>query len=296
MKLVMHDVASALAQKCVSLAARHDSWRCIHISFAAYHKHNKKLPRKNLLLGIVSEMLKSDDGFIYYCNDGDLILLFEGKIASICNRLGAYFQSFKEGPQDASAPLHTIFDLSKDWPRFVDLCEQKSTAIFTPPSGHQANAGSASSSGLPDINSALYRTADLSRDKRKQPLVLIVEDDSFTRRLVNVTLKNEAQIIEAATATEGMLAFSRHAPDIVFLDIELPDASGHAVLKKLLGFNPDAFVVMLSANTGRQNVVGALEHGAQGFVAKPFSREKLLHYMQAAHHFRHTTSSIPAVS
>ena len=76
------------------------------------------------------------------------------------------------------------------------------------------------------------------------------------------------------------MSYVNKAPDVLFLDIGLPDINGHEVLEKLFKLDPDAYVVMFSGNGDKENIMKAVELGAKGFVGKPFSQEKLLQYIQ----------------
>jgi DNA-binding NtrC family response regulator len=57
--------------------------------------------------------------------------------------------------------------------------------------------------------------------------------------------------------------------------------NGHVILQEIVSFDPDAFVVILSGNSFKENIIAALEDGAQGFVTKPFTKDKLLHYIES---------------
>ena len=78
----------------------------------------------------------------------------------------------------------------------------------------------------------------------------------------------------------AVLNYLNKAPDVVFLDIDLPDMSGHDVLSKIFALDPEAYIIMFSGNGDRGNVLKAIERGAKGFVGKPFSQDKLTHYIQ----------------
>ena len=101
--------------------------------------------------------------------------------------------------------------------------------------------------------------------------------------MVRKALKDECELV---TAPEGNKVFSLYAsyqPDIVFLDINLPDLNGYDVLDWIMNNDPGACVVMFSSNNDMDNIVSCMGYGAKGFVSKPFSKDKLLHYI---HHHR----------
>lgn len=116
--------------------------------------------------------------------------------------------------------------------------------------------------------------------------VMLVEDDPLTRRLVTGAFKENYALITAESAEEAVANYLLHAPDIVFLDIGLPDASGLQVLQSIMDSDPEAYVVMFSGNSYLDNVTTALGIGASGFVGKPFKKEKMRHYIEdsALHH------------
>ena len=118
------------------------------------------------------------------------------------------------------------------------------------------------------------------RAKRNHPEIMIIEDDPFSRRLVENTLLKKYPLTGLAEATYALDTYTRIAPDVLFLDINLPDVTGHELLEKIIIIDPDAYVVMLSGNSDRHNITQAMSKGAKGFVAKPFSKEKLFHYIE----------------
>ena len=108
--------------------------------------------------------------------------------------------------------------------------------------------------------------------------VLIADDNTFIRFLVKKWLETEAQIIEIAHGKDVLDAVKEHAPNIIFLDIHLPGRNGKDILKDILAYRRDAFVVMLSADSMKENVLFAADNGAKAFITKPFTRETLHRY------------------
>lgn len=131
-----------------------------------------------------------------------------------------------------------------------------------------------------EVDKALIKTLSERRMKRKSPLVLVAEDDPFSQVLIKKALETTFTLCLSKDGQGAILNYIKHAPDILFLDIEMPDINGHDVLKRILSFDKDAYIVMFSGNGDRENVIKALNNGAQGFVGKPFTREKLIQYIQ----------------
>jgi two-component system chemotaxis response regulator CheY len=116
--------------------------------------------------------------------------------------------------------------------------------------------------------------------------VLLVEDDPVSLHLTRKALGTECQVITAQNGMEARNAYVLNAPDLVFLDIGLPDVDGHKVLERLLALEPGAHVIMLSGNSYRQEIVKAVQAGAKGFIGKPFTREKLLQALRTSPAYR----------
>src|SRR6478609_8734985 len=93
-------------------------------------------------------------------------------------------------------------------------------------------------------------------------VVLIIDDEVQMRKLLQITLEsNDYKILEAATAKEGLIAAARHPPDLILLDIGLPDKSGHEVLKELREWYTKP-VIILSVQSDEEDIIKALDNGA----------------------------------
>lgn len=277
MKLINRDAGKHLLDKANSISPNPQNWRCIYINFAGQKEQYSDGLRTYVVTNIIKDMLEDDDGYIYLCDDGDVFILFRGQVGPILEKLGEQFRDLgkSEGAAHPEEEIYSVLDLSKYWQVFITLCRSKA-----PDKPAAAPAASLpKQQPLPEPDAVLFAAAARQRPARKRPLVLVVEDDPFTRRLVTGTLKADYDLAEAGDGVAAIHAYESMAPDAVFLDIELPDVNGHVLLKKMRGLDKQAFIVMLSANSMKENVLAALEQGAQGFVTKPFAKEKLLHYL-----------------
>lgn len=119
--------------------------------------------------------------------------------------------------------------------------------------------------------------------------VLVVDDDRQVRKLLRTLVVGEGyRLVEADTGASGLAAALRHAPDIVLLDLDLPDIDGFAVTRRLRRHSAAAIVV-LSAREREADKVRALDLGADDYVTKPFGTAELLARVRAA--LRRTRSS-----
>jgi DNA-binding response OmpR family regulator len=111
--------------------------------------------------------------------------------------------------------------------------------------------------------------------------VLAIEDDSDIRQLLRALLGREGySVTEAATGRDGLRAFHESRPDLVILDVGLPDLDGWQVLERIRDMS-DAPVLVLTARSAERDKVRGLNAGADDYLTKPFSRVELLARLQA---------------
>ena len=112
--------------------------------------------------------------------------------------------------------------------------------------------------------------------------VLIIEDERNIRHFVKtILMTNGYQIVEAKTAAEGKMAFMSHSPDVVILDLGLPDGDGMDFLK-LVRKEFTTPIIVLSARTDEKDKVAALDLGANDYITKPFGTAELQARVRAA--------------
>jgi two-component system KDP operon response regulator KdpE len=124
--------------------------------------------------------------------------------------------------------------------------------------------------------------ANFADDRRDQSvLVLVIEDETQMRRLLRVMLEaNGYHVVEAATGQEGLVQAAQRRPELVLLDLGLPDLDGVVVLQRLREWS-QAPVVVLSARDREEDKVAALDAGADDYVIKPFGANELLARLRA---------------
>jgi two-component system KDP operon response regulator KdpE len=114
------------------------------------------------------------------------------------------------------------------------------------------------------------------------PTALIVEDEPEIRRFVRAALEGaQWQVFEAATVRQGLVEAGTRRPQLIILDLGLPDGDGVAYLKDLRNWSK-VHVIVLSARTGESDKIAALDAGADDYVTKPFSAGELLARVRVA--------------
>lgn len=115
-----------------------------------------------------------------------------------------------------------------------------------------------------------------------KPIALIIDDEPQIRRLTRVVLENDGyNVHEAETGAKGIAQVAAVRPQIIVLDLGLPDTDGYIVLQRLREWT-EVPIIILSVRNDEQGKVAALDAGADDYVTKPFSSAELLARLRAA--------------
>ena len=108
------------------------------------------------------------------------------------------------------------------------------------------------------------------------PHILIVDDEAQIRKLLQITLQsNDYSVTETSSAKEALISAASHPPDVILLDLGLPDESGHVVLQKLREWYSKP-IIILSVQSEEKDIISALDNGANDYLVKPFRTGELL--------------------
>ena len=144
-----------------------------------------------------------------------------------------------------------------------------------------------SSNGLKQIQINLSDSGSRSnnllfkaREARDENVVMIIDDDMFIRKTLGKLLDKYATCQGLSTCTGLIEEYKEANPDVVILDIHMPDGNGIEILKEINDVDNNAFVIMSSSDSVKENVLSAVQNGALGFLAKPVEKEKLMKYLE----------------
>ena len=116
----------------------------------------------------------------------------------------------------------------------------------------------------------------------KQIQILTIEDDNSVRNLISATLSmHEYNVITAANGASGIMLATSHHPDIILLDLGLPDMDGIEVISRIRTWS-QVPIIVLSARSETADKIEALDAGADDYLTKPFSVEELMARIRAA--------------
>ena len=114
-------------------------------------------------------------------------------------------------------------------------------------------------------------------------VILVVEDEASVAELIAETLiqrGHEARL--AVSATHALMLVDTERPDVILLDINLPDSAGTLTLARLRALRPDVPIIMLTANTDDELARATFRRGAFDYISKPFNIDHLVHVVETA--------------
>lgn len=245
-----------------------------------------EIPKKELfetVFRVLEEIPNSYTAQVYICHDKDMLILMRGfmqrQFMSFLHKLA------RELAQPVVLELFTVFNMEQDITRIMEICrdkidirnEQDQRAEENLKKQHTQNLAQ---TALADINPEQIRTIAARRRTCDDIIIMITDDDQLSRTLAGNVLEKDFSVIYAKNGKEALSNYVHHAPDVLFLDIGLPDINGHDVLELIFQMDESAYIIMFSGRTDKENIIRALESGAQGFVGKPFTRDKLFQYVE----------------
>jgi two-component system chemotaxis response regulator CheY len=258
-------------------------WRLLDFNTDILTLEQRSYLKSQIVLRKIEKELEYNEAITFLCKDNDIVILtkelskkqYQNLIKQLSEAIA--FDKLKE--------ISMIYDIEASWVVVQNMCLNKLEAIQQ--NKIEAEQLKTDAQNIEQqrilknnpLDESLIRNIPKRKRKHKKPHILLVEDDAFSRRLVCNSLSDNFTIIEAVNGDEAIQSYIINAPNIVFLDIELPDLDGHKILEKILEIDPEAYVVMLSGNANKANIIKTTENGAKGFIGKPFSKEKLIEYI-----------------
>ena len=111
--------------------------------------------------------------------------------------------------------------------------------------------------------------------------VLVVDDVSIMRKTLKDILAEHCEIdlvnlVEASNGADAVFMYEQTRPDVVFLDITMPDMNGKEVIEKLKAIDPEPLIIMCSGSGDKMSVIECIRAGAKDYVRKPVTRERVL--------------------
>lgn len=244
------------------------SWSCVYVPL---NNINETVQQDCLfwIKSFVESYLKRAEGAVYFCANNSIHILCKNVQIDVLKQTGEEICNLIHA--ESSVCVHyKLYSFVNDAMMYALDILEKPGHLFQSILVDERAAH----------NKLKLQNASRNETSASTPKVMLVEDDPVTRWIVRNTLKNECDLITAATASKVFLQYKTYQPDVVFLDIDLPDHNGYDVLQWVMRNDPAACVVMFSSNDYLENIVKATENGARGFIGKPFVKEQMLNYIQ----------------
>lgn len=258
-----------------SLEGSSESWFYIHFAFSKLNEEYHTQEYLDITINVIRENLSKANGKIFISPGGDIFLICKGatekEIQQLVKDIG---YSHDDDPQltdskGKKTPFSTYHPIPANLNDAIKHCNEKKEQLLAVPGEDIV------------IDKYEFKEGLENRGRRRRPLVLVVEDDTFSRQLVSKAIHHTFELLTAADGEQALKIYQEEAPDVTLLDIGLPRLNGLEVLKRIMEVDKEnAYVVMLTANTSESNVKEAIDVGAAGYIAKPFTKAKIEHYLR----------------
>lgn len=278
MLLIAEQGEEKLAKALEVLRAEPKTTRCIHLQFGA----PLTTEFKDVIFTFAQNHFSDIDAHVYVCQDGSVFVIASPLPSKNAHEFMLAIGGYLNRPVEDS------------WADFCELIlhanklllnvEQKINTLkkaelmkrkLQEQQEHERKRHSILNQAILEYSTTIS-TRRMSRDL---PEFMMIEDDIFSSKLVENVLQKKYAMNSIKEVTHALDNYARIAPDLLFLDINLPDVTGHELLERILAMDPDAYVVMLSGNADQNNIRQAMSKGAKGFIAKPFTKEKIFQYI-----------------
>ena len=232
---------------------------------------------------------------VFICKDHDVFIINRTMTHKRVTKLLTHLKPKLGLAREEMAGLASLYELKVDLPKLKVLCEKKleSLCLEIELAEHEKKLKIPKNTSAKDKNAILTKTnKELAntlpsrRQKRKIAEIMVIEDDPFSQRLISNVLKNKYNFTIVGEGANACTNYLIKAPDVLFLDINLPDANGHDILKEIFEIDPDAYVIMFSGKGDKENILKAIDLEAKGFLGKPFTQNKLMQYIRKSPHIK----------
>ncbi|GEM_PF-1834571 len=245
-----------IKQEIASLTADQDQWYWFNVDLVACQNNLKP----ETVIRSLQENLQTYDG----------VVAFNGQSLDALLKLGREQEIFQNLMLRLCPEGFSFGKISSD--RLEGGVESLSFRI---------SSNGAPAAEPPENDNGAERSASYTkRMERNENRAIIIDDDAYIRTVFSATLKKDFRMTEMSDGTNIEQFYKDIQPDIVFVDIHLPELDGFGILKKIIEMDPDAYVIVISGDSIQSNVIKAVKMGAKGFLTKPPKRSSLDEYLR----------------
>jgi CheY-like chemotaxis protein len=244
----------------------------IFIHFGCFHLNTQPDIKQ---IREILEQVKKTEITAYVFRDYDIILKCDDyddhEVTEIQHQITNLFQKDIER-LDADEQFVKLYTLINDLNILKKIARQKMKQ--TTKQGRELDKYFSDTSLIKTLRNTI-NIIEMQRSFRTQPIILIVEDQLFSAKLLEKIL-SDYTVHCVDSAGEALLKYVEKCPDIVFLDIELPDTSGHSFARLLKSIDARSNTVLVSARSFQSDIETARENNIRKFISKPFQEKEIL--------------------
>ncbi len=287
MLVTLENAEQVLMEKSEECHNMGGEYKSVHLEMSKLEQLSNGYDLNNLCIAINSLILDKDSNVIV-CQDSDIFIITKFINQNMTNKLEVTLSELMDISKDIR--FAKLYEINHDWDSLVEVIKSKLAQADDTVAEKKPTLSSDDILHLNNkmrilnksVSKILIEQLETKRKNRSSIEILLIEDDLFSTTLIKRAIQKEYNVSSAEDGEKGILKYFITAADIMFLDIELPDINGHEILAKILKHDPNAFIVMLSGNGNKENIMKAMNSGAKGFIAKPFTKDKLDLYVQKA--------------
>ncbi len=260
--------ASIISQEFQELSESHPKY--IHCKFF----HANMAPTTDEFRAVLEDIDLNNELTVYQCQDGDYIISYvdmtdystdtitEKLITAYKNKIGTIISTDE------------LFEVYEDMDGFKKLKIECSKKLKKQTKESKKLNNFFNDERLVDTLKRTIQITYMQRTFRVKPHILIVEDQIFSQKMLKSILKDYTCHI-AESSGEALLLYVEKSPDIVFLDIELPDLNGHVFARFINKIDKNNYIAMVSANQYEEDIKQAKQNDVKAFIAKPYKKENI---------------------
>lgn len=215
---------------------------------------------------------------VYFMDNRDVYLVWQGQ--GLNEPLSAFAQQMAKPEAELGQAVQFINPVAEINELFLRIKAEFGDVEGASPSPSKNKTAIAGLRKLSADELKIFQALRRKGASRHKPVALVVEDQGFSRKLLFGILSGTFDVHLAANAHDGWEMFLDTAPDISFLDIELNDVNGHELASYIRLIAPDTYVVMVTGNNSIDDVMLAKQNKVNGFIAKPFSKQKIIECLE----------------
>lgn len=271
MELLKPSEAIVLLQLVREIKDTIDDWQYIKIKLSPDTRERIDIDR---FADGLMKMYKFKKGKIYICNNKDIFMMVRlGKLSDHKIVTQRIVKTFPEYNFDVFVDNVSRVGVIKLEFIIQGINEPEEAAARDAYAMPLEPIGPPSFTGLPAAE-----PPEIVRQMRSNNLIIVADDDKYIRTLIESALGLQAEVHNIGDGGSVLDAYLHFIPDMILLDIHLPGKNGHALCKEILEVDPNAYIVMLSADSSKENVMLSRQQGAVGFLTKPFDKGHLMEY------------------